>query len=628
SDFYVKAPELKRTYKYTTHYQNGCGFEVWRDDIRLVLPQEGKIKGRVIEAQTGNPVEQVELLIQAERDREDILNRYLPISIKTNADGSFVCEGLPEGKNSIELATNEKQTAEWITEPVEVNVSPNKLIDNIEVKVKKGGIVEYTVRQYDTEQPLAGINVSSYGQNFNARSITNAQGTSRQRLLPGEYQGYAGGKGYISWQVNKPVIAKDGETTHVDIGLTKSPIISGTVVDTEGRPSKDIPVTVHPFGDHIYTNKDGKFVAWYDERRTDKGLYIIARDTQNSLTAIVHTMDLKQPVKLSLNPALTVKGKIEDANENGIPATRVTLGTSFANCLSEIGAEVLTDAQGLFEFRAIPPKPDNFNYWVSVHSSGYAPKTYDIITIEGQPGTTVNVGTIQLRPANLTVSGYVEDANGLPEQRAIIILNGRDQIDQPEKVTTTNEQGQFFIKGIAEGPIRLQANYSSSPGGAGFTDAEAGDQNIKIVLGQRLVHTQQARSSAGKSLPDLSNFGIKPENTNDKALLICFFDYQQRPSRNCIMQLSKKAQELAAKDIAVVAVQASKTEQVKLDEWIKENNILILVGIIEADPEIIKYNWGIKSLPWLILTDKKHIVEAEGFSPAEIDEKLNQKNGD
>jgi len=33
--------------------------------------------------------------------------------------------------------------------------------------------------------------------------------------------------------------------------------------------------------------------------------------------------------------------------------------------------------------------------------------------------------------------------------------------------------------------------------------------------------------------------------------------------------------------------------------------------------------WGVKPLPWLILTNPEHIVQAERFSPAELDEKLN-----
>jgi hypothetical protein len=32
----------------------------------------------------------------------------------------------------------------------------------------------------------------------------------------------------------------------------------------------------------------------------------------------------------------------------------------------------------------------------------------------------------------------------------------------------------------------------------------------------------------------------------------------------------------------------------------------------------------VKSLPWLILTDKKHVVIAEGFNIDELDEKIKE----
>lgn len=34
--------------------------------------------------------------------------------------------------------------------------------------------------------------------------------------------------------------------------------------------------------------------------------------------------------------------------------------------------------------------------------------------------------------------------------------------------------------------------------------------------------------------------------------------------------------------------------------------------------------WGVKSLPWLILTDNKHSVVAEGFSLTELENQLEQ----
>ena len=97
---------------------------------------------------------------------------------------------------------------------------------------------------------------------------------------------------------------------------------------------------------------------------------------------------------------------------------------------------------------------------------------------------------------------------------------------------------------------------------------------------------------------------------------------QQRPSRNCIQQLSKSAQELKAKGVEVVAIQASKIERAKLDKWIKENGITFPVGMIQGDERKTRRAWGVKSLPWLILTDKKHKVTAEGFSITELEGKI------
>ena len=115
---------------------------------------------------------------------------------------------------------------------------------------------------------------------------------------------------------------------------------------------------------------------------------------------------------------------------------------------------------------------------------------------------------------------------------------------------------------------------------------------------------------------------ISSAETDNKMMLICFFDMEQRPSRNCIIQLTKKAEQLKQKGIICVAVQASKIDENKLNEWIKKYNIPFPAGMIESDQEKIRFTWGVKSLPWLILTDNKHIVRAEGFALSELDEKI------
>jgi hypothetical protein len=35
-----------------------------------------------------------------------------------------------------------------------------------------------------------------------------------------------------------------------------------------------------------------------------------------------------------------------------------------------------------------------------------------------------------------------------------------------------------------------------------------------------------------------------------------------------------------------------------------------------------RFSWGVQSLPWLILTDEQHIVQAEGFNIDELDDEI------
>ena len=154
-----------------------------------------------------------------------------------------------------------------------------------------------------------------------------------------------------------------------------------------------------------------------------------------------------------------------------------------------------------------------------------------------------------------------------------------------------------------------------------LSSKEKGLQTVKTVSPQPEV---QPLPLIGKPIPNMDKIkiDIDQEQTKGKMMLICFFDMEQRPSRNCLMQLSKRAQELKEKDIAVVVIQASKIDKSTLDEWVKEQNIPFVVRMIEAEEEKTRFTWGIKSLPWLILTDKEHIVTAEGYSIGELDERI------
>jgi peroxiredoxin len=128
----------------------------------------------------------------------------------------------------------------------------------------------------------------------------------------------------------------------------------------------------------------------------------------------------------------------------------------------------------------------------------------------------------------------------------------------------------------------------------------------------------------GKPLPEFTGLDIDilSEQIAGRIILVCFFDMNQRPSRNCISQLAKQAEQLKEKGLTVVAVQTSKVDKNAINTWIEENKIPFAAGIIQDDEKKVRFEWGVKFLPWLILTDRNHIVTSEGFSVSEVGDKI------
>ena len=125
-------------------------------------------------------------------------------------------------------------------------------------------------------------------------------------------------------------------------------------------------------------------------------------------------------------------------------------------------------------------------------------------------------------------------------------------------------------------------------------------------------------------MPSIAEFGInlEPEIYKNNKLLLCFFDYSQRPSRNCIIALNEQVESLLDKDIFLIFIQAESINKQTLNNWLKQNEIVPPVGTNTINLPELSQRWGVQSLPWLILTNKNHIVTDEGFSISELDEKI------
>jgi hypothetical protein len=133
-------------------------------------------------------------------------------------------------------------------------------------------------------------------------------------------------------------------------------------------------------------------------------------------------------------------------------------------------------------------------------------------------------------------------------------------------------------------------------------------------------------SLIGKPLPGRGgiNIGQDLKSLKGKRLLLCFWDFSQRPSRHLLEQLSKQASSFREQDIAVIAVQTSKVDQTKLGEWIKERCIPFLFRSLTGEQKAVFGQWSVRGLPWLILTNADHEVTHEGLTIADLDAELLQ----
>jgi len=613
----------------STGYQGGkLQFVAGQTDIKLIVPIEAKIEGAVVERTSGKPVAGVRLTVLEQP-------RGLPFDLRTivsKEDGTFSVDSLTAGKHIVQIVPQAEGTADWVAEQVEVTTEAGKTTAGLKVEVSKGGLLEVVVKEAESKKPVEKASVSVRDQRNNTwRSArSDKDGIARMRLTPGEYQiGGVYKQGYTSESRQESVTIEDGATNRVEWLLAGQPKITGVVRDEAGQPVEGVKFKVLPGGgrEEATSDSQGRFEQSWDPRQMGSQPtvhYLVARHKGRNLAAAVEVNEDTKSLDVKLRPGVVFTGKVVDPNGKGIAGGQITVMLRASNWGSSIEyRETKTDAQGKFEVNAIPPE---HRYSLTAMADGYGQKQVDV-QADDAVNNRLDAGQLELAVANLAVSGVVVDVNDTPVAGARISCYGDGQA---QRETQADAEGKFTLDKVCQGRIRISANVSGRTSRYGYVETEAGATDVKIVVSESSSSTRyipkQPSSLVGKALPDLKELklNLSPEDTEDKMLLVCFFDVEQRPSRYCVTQLAKQAEQLRQKGVTTVAVQASKIDASVLKEWIEKYNVTFPVGTVEGDVEKTKFAWGVRSLPWLILTNRKHVITAEGFSVTELDKKIKE----
>ena len=213
------------------------------------------------------------------------------------------------------------------------------------------------------------------------------------------------------------------------------------------------------------------------------------------------------------------------------------------------------------------------------------------------------------------------------ENESLVLFRGR--LVEQIQASIPTQCSQDTPTGIKQNPGESDAAFRARRARAlAKQRARNGTDQALAVDPQAPEATSDPESLMGKTLPDLKTLGESCDTPSlaGKALLICFWNMEQRPARRCLMQLAQQTESLAHQGIEPLAIHTGPVDPTRLENWLETYNISIASIILQANIEKTQFAWGVRALPWLILTDQDHQVIADGFPLQELSQKMQSLN--
>lgn len=573
-DLLITAARRATTYTYdwggAPRFRDGAGscFQAGQTDIKVVLPAEGRIEGRIVDRTTGRAVEGIKLAVVA---------TFSP---------AFYYRFVTESDDNGVFRTGALQTGKYLIRgdfpALQVDVESGKIAD--EVVIECPGVVHGRVKGPDGK-PIARATIQIREKREpGQRSIATPDVVTDEK----GYYCYTG----IEWPYRVSALWEESMPTGKGYRyqfLRRNQVFEGSqIVDFRfdnafpiGTAVLDVQVT----DQHGKTFKDftanfSKNCDWNDY--SGESLYYYGYVLQFS------TADGR--FKVSNLPAGSYGFKIYNQEK----------GQTYEFPYCEITLEQRKTTSILHK---VFKKP--IYYGRILFDDGTAP----VLDPTPWPGAKVFVD-LPDGDGEVDDQGYFTAC--LTDEE---LQRWKDKKEKPGIYCPIYDEKDTSVQ-VARFPVELLSQNKS----------EAGVVKIRKPIYRPEVELLTAPSLENKPLPVFDgikiNFSI--EQVMDKMILVCFWDINQRPSRHCIRELANQAEQLKRKGVTIVAVQVPKVDEKELADSVKKYRIPFPVGVIEGDAERIRFAWGVRSLPWLTLTDRNHVVIAEGFGLSELNENIKE----
>jgi hypothetical protein len=503
------------------NYQSG------EQDIELMLGPPGAIEGRVVVAETGQPLGGVRVIFQPTGGE---LHSYdCRESVESSTDGAFRVPDVPSGMYRVRAmgAAPGQPVPDWMlaSENSLVTVVAGETTRDVLVHASEGALVEVTVIARNDLKPLANVAVWSGLLSGGSAAYTGTNGAALLRVPPWERWFSVFKKDWVLQDSTAEVEA--GRTNHVRFELTPAPRIAGTVRDPGGAPAAGVLVSFHPghYPEAYHyvecrTDDHGRYEMTMNREPGDRGAawagpmnlrnFIMASSLERNLAAIqefylptnfkrlrarIPEEDGAIPefymiptnLDLSLQPGITLSGFVKDTE--GAPVTSAMVELSIRSGLfvpKLYPRPTHVDADGSYAFPALPQGRRYLIFGAAARAYGTA---HGEIKAEDTKTDRYEFPTFVLKWADRKLAGQVLGPYGKPVAGATVMLTGEGQHQGPQQwnSTKTDGKGHFVFDAVCEGQVYLFIRGGTPPGEShGFAlprfEAQAGDTNVVAQL--------------------------------------------------------------------------------------------------------------------------------------------------
>jgi len=610
---------------------DSIGYQVDWMDVELTLPDTETFNGRVVDKITGQAVPGIRLLLLPESDRT-CQWRFSDHAAVSDSDGRITITGVPPGRHELRFIQPDSGRTDWVGSNTLISIPSSAEDQPITLRVAKGIPLEIRTREAKTGRALASMKVfiqpaqspaSDQDPGFVQSTQTDLQGSVRLLVPPGRHRVHAWGDNYEGPQEGVVVDVTSDRMSPLSIPLGPlKPLIRGTIVDEQGRPIEGVWVQIE-HGEQVVTDSQGRFAG--QQSPIYPAHQVTAWDLENKRTGFCRIQQASRPVRITLKPCLTVTGRIVDAAGRGISAARVWIRLEYHGRTAQSSrsfhlAGGITDFNGCYTLDRVLPLQGPYRqylYRIDAGGIGYG-RSSQSFARAGQAGDTLTAPDLQLVALDGSITGVLLDRRGQPLAHQNVAAFSDTGNHSVFRSTHTDEQGRFAINRIAQGPVQLQAKSSSGKEHT-VLNAHSGDHVRFTVSGGK--HTFRPPSTrVGRPLSDLTELEIAfdPRRIENKQALVCLVDITQRPSQCSLSHLNNIQDFCRRKGVALVCIQVTPIEEETLAAWKKENKITLPIEILPGDGETVQQQWGVRSLPWLTLTDRDHRITEEGFQTARV----------